>query len=163
MDIAVKNFKIGVAAIIACYLAFIFYLLTLFFSIEVFGKDNMLYSFILAGFLAAFVLASGILFLVSLVVNIRMSKTAHRISKGLILTLIGIPPIVLCYLAFAVKALTEWWLPFGMKWKVFHLAGRTDEYITAHIYKTLKEHAFKNKWCYCKKNIVLCSVICYVR
>ena len=107
MDISVKNFKIGVATIIACYLSFIFYILTLFFSIEVFGKDNMLYSFILAGFLAAFVLAAGTLFLVSLVFNIRQSKAAHKLSKGLILTLIGIPPIALCYLAFAVKALTE--------------------------------------------------------
>jgi nitric oxide reductase large subunit len=107
MDIALKNFKIGVAAIIACYFAFAFYILTLFFSIEVFGKDNMLYSYILAGFLAAFVLAAGILFLVSLVFNIRQSKAAHKLSKGLTLTLIGIPPIALCYLAFAIKALTE--------------------------------------------------------
>jgi hypothetical protein len=107
MDVALKNFKIGVATIISCYLAFIFYLLTLFLSIEVFGKDNMLYSYILVGSLAAFVLAAGILFLVSLVFNVRQSKAAHKISKGLVLTLIGIPPIVLCYLAFAVKALTE--------------------------------------------------------
>jgi hypothetical protein len=107
MDIALKNFKIGLASIIMCYLSFVFYILTLFFSIEVFGKDNMLYSFILAGFLAAFVLAAGILFLISLVFNIRQSKAAQKLSSGLILTLIGIPPIALCYLAFAIKALTE--------------------------------------------------------
>jgi hypothetical protein len=107
MDISVKNFRIGLATIIACYLSFIFYILTLFFSIEVFGKDNMLYSYILVGFLAVFVLASGILFLVSLVFNIRQTKAAHKLSRGLILTLIGIPPIALCYLAFAIKALTE--------------------------------------------------------
>jgi hypothetical protein len=107
MDISVKNFKIGLATIIACYLSFIFYILMLFFSIEVFGKDNMLYSFILAGFLAAFVLASGILFLISLVFNIRQSKAEHKASKGLILTLISIPPIVLCFMAFTIKALTE--------------------------------------------------------
>ena len=107
MNAAEKNFKIGLASIICCYFSFIFYILTLFLSIEVFGKDNMLYSYILAGSLAAFVLAAGILFLVSLVFNIRMSKAGHRLSKGLILTLIGIPPIALCYLAFAVKALTE--------------------------------------------------------
>jgi hypothetical protein len=107
MDISVKNFKIGLATIIACYLAFIFYILTLFLSIEVFGKDNMAYNYILAGFLAVFVLAAGILFLVSMVLNIRQSKAAHKLSKGLTLTLIGIPPIALCYLAFAVKALTE--------------------------------------------------------
>jgi hypothetical protein len=107
MDVALKNFKIGVATIISCYLAFIFYLLTLFLSIEVFGKDNMLYSYILAGSLAVFVLAAGILFLVSLVFNVRQSKASHKISKGLVLTLIGIPPIALCYLAFAVKVLTE--------------------------------------------------------
>ena len=107
MDISVKNYKIGLATIIACYFAFAFYILTLFLSIEVFGRDNMLYSYILAGFLAAFVLAAGILFLVSLVFNIRQSKVAHKLSRGLILTLIGIPPIALCYLAFAAKALTE--------------------------------------------------------
>jgi hypothetical protein len=107
MDISVKNFRIGLATIIACYLSFIFYILTLFLSIEVFGKDNMLYSFIIAGFLVVFVLAAGILFLVSLIFNIRQSKAAHKISKGLVLTLIGIPPIALCYLAFAIKALTE--------------------------------------------------------
>jgi hypothetical protein len=107
MDIAVKNYKIGVATIIACYLSFIFYILTLFLSIEVFGKDNMVYNYILVGFLVAFVIAAGILFLVSLVFNIRQSKEAHKLSKGLILTLTGIPPIALCYLAFAIKALTE--------------------------------------------------------
>jgi hypothetical protein len=107
MNSEVKNFKMGFASIICCYLAFVFYILTLFLSIEVFGKDNMLYSYILAGFLAAFVLAAGVLFLVSLIFNIRQSKTAHKLSRGLILTLISIPPIVLCFLAFAVKALTE--------------------------------------------------------
>ncbi len=107
MDTGVKNFKIGLATIIACYLAFIFYILVLFLSIEIFGKDNMVYSYILVGFLLAFVLAAGILFLVSLILNIRQTKAAHKISKGLILTLISIPPIALCYLAFAVKALTE--------------------------------------------------------
>ena len=107
MDTGVKNFKIGLATIIACYLAFIFYILTLFLSIEIFGKDNMVYTYILVGFLVAFVLAAGILFLVSLILNIRQTQAAHKISKGLVLTLIGIPPIALCYLAFAVKALTE--------------------------------------------------------
>ena len=107
MDTRVKNFKIGLATIIACYLAFIFYILVLFLSIEIFGKDNVVYSYILVGFLLAFVLAAGILFLVSLILNIRQTKAARKISKGLILTLISIPPIALCYLAFAVKALTE--------------------------------------------------------
>ena len=107
MDTGVKNFKMGFATIIACYLAFIFYILVLFLSIEIFGKDNMLYSYILAGFLVAFVLAAGILFLVSLIRNISQTKAAHKISKGLTLTLISIPPITLCYLAFIVKALTE--------------------------------------------------------
>jgi hypothetical protein len=107
MDTGVKNFKMGFATIIACYLAFIFYILTLFLSIEIFGKANMVYSYILVGFLVAFVLAAGILFLVSLILNISQAKVANKISKGLILTLISIPPIALCYLAFAVKALTE--------------------------------------------------------
>ena len=107
MDITVKNFKIGLATLIACYLAFIFYILVLFLSIEIFGKDNMVYTYILVGFLVVFVLAAGILFLVSLIRNISQTKAAHKISKGLILTLISIPPTALCYLAFAAKALTE--------------------------------------------------------
>ena len=107
MDTGVKNFKMGFATIIACYLAFIFYILVLFLSIEIFGKDNMVYTYILAGFLVAFVLAAGILFLISLTLNIKETKAIHKISKGLILTLISIPPIALCYLAFIVKALTE--------------------------------------------------------
>jgi hypothetical protein len=82
MDIAVKNFKIGLATIIACYLAFIFYILTLFLSIEIFGKDNMVYSYILVGFLVAFVLVAGILFLVSLILNISQSKAAHKSPKA---------------------------------------------------------------------------------
>jgi len=106
-DTGVKKFKMGLATIITCYLAFIFYILVLFLSIEIFGKDNMVYTYILVGFLVAFVLAAGILFLVSLILNIRQTKAAHKISKGLILTLISIPPIALCYLAFAAKALTE--------------------------------------------------------
>lgn len=107
MDTILKNFKIGIATIIACYFAFIFYILTLFLSIEVFEKSNMVSSYILVGFLGAIVLAAGILFLVSLILNIKESKAAHKISKGLTLTLISIPPIALCYLAFTVKALTE--------------------------------------------------------
>jgi len=107
MDTAVKNFKIGVTTMITCYLAFIFYIITLFLSIEIFGKDNILYTYILAGFLGVFVLAAGILFLISLILNIKETKAAHKISKGLTLTLISIPPVLLCYLAFAVKALTE--------------------------------------------------------
>jgi hypothetical protein len=107
MDISIKNFKIGIATIVSCYLAFIFYILTLFLSIEVFGKGNMAYNYILAGFLVAFVLAAGILFLISLIFNIKESKIAHKLSRGLILTLISIPPIALCFLAFIIKALTE--------------------------------------------------------
>ncbi|MCL5072750.1 MAG: hypothetical protein M1308_17930 [Actinobacteria bacterium] len=107
MDIAVKNFKIGLATIIACYFTFIFYILTLFLSIEVFGKSSMVSSYILVGFLGTFVLAAGILFLISLILNISQTRAAHKISRGLILTLVSIPPIALCYLAFTVKALTE--------------------------------------------------------
>jgi hypothetical protein len=107
MDIEIKNFKTGVATIVTCYAAFIFYILTLFLSIEIFGKDNMVYNYILAGFLVAFVFAAGIIFLISLVLNIKQSRITHKISKGLTLTLISIPPIALCFLAFTVKAFTE--------------------------------------------------------
>lgn len=107
MDIKIKNFNIGIAAIVTCYTAFIFYILTLFLSIEIFGKDNMVYNYILSGFLVAFVLAAGIIFLISLILNIKQARVTHKISRGLILTLISIPPILLCFLAFIVKASTE--------------------------------------------------------
>jgi hypothetical protein len=57
--------------------------------------------------LASFVLGSGILFLVSLISNIKQSRSVHRVSKGLKFTLISIPPIALCYLALFIKAFTE--------------------------------------------------------
>jgi len=107
MDTKVKNLKIGIATIVTCYLAFIFYLLTLFLTIEIFGKNNMVYSYVLVGFLVAFILAAGVIFLISLILNINQTKADHKISRGLRLTLISIPPIMLCFLAFAVKAMTE--------------------------------------------------------
>ncbi len=107
MDTGVKNFKIGLATIIACYLAFIFYILVLFLSIEIFGKDNMVYTYILAGFLVAFVLAAGILFLVSLILNIRQTKAAQKILQRLNPHSYRHSADCVVLLAFAVKALTE--------------------------------------------------------
>lgn len=61
----------------------------------------------MAGFLLLFVLASEIFFLVSIIFNIKKAQADHKMTKGLILTLTGMPPIVLVYLALLIKALTE--------------------------------------------------------
>lgn len=107
MDISKRNHKLGLATIICCYIALVFYILTLFISIEIFGKDNMVYSYILIGFFLAFLLIAGILFLISLILNINQTVTEHKVSKGLTLTLISIPPIAACFLVLTIKALSE--------------------------------------------------------
>ncbi|MCL6086791.1 MAG: hypothetical protein M1475_00095 [Actinobacteria bacterium] len=107
MELKVKNYKLGLATIITGYFAFAFYIFILFLSIEIIKNNVMTYSYIIIGSLLVVVLAAGILFLISLISNIKETKAMHKISKGMMLTLIAIPPIVLCYLALAVKALTE--------------------------------------------------------
>jgi len=107
MNVSVRNNRIGLATIICCYVALIFYILTLFISIEVFGKDNIVQSYILTGFFLAFLFTSGILFLISLILNISQAITEHKVSKGFTFTLISIPPIFACFLVLTVKALTE--------------------------------------------------------
>lgn len=62
---------------------------------------------IYVSFLLLFVLASGIFFIISIIFNIKKAKTNHKMTKGLILTLTGMPPIVLVYVALLIKALTE--------------------------------------------------------
>jgi len=52
-------------------------------------------------------LGLAVLFVISLVFNIKETKIIHHLSKGLKFTFISIPPITFCYLAFTVKALTE--------------------------------------------------------
>jgi hypothetical protein len=101
------NFKLGIITVILGYFTFAFYLITIFAAINFMKADLMIYSYVMAGFLLLFVLASGIFFLVSIIFNIKKAQTDHKMTKGLILTLTGMPPIVLVYLALLIKVLTE--------------------------------------------------------
>jgi hypothetical protein len=64
-------------------------------------------SYTAVAFFGLLLAASGILFLISLINNIRKSRGNRRLSKGLVFTIIGFPPIAFCCTAILVKALTE--------------------------------------------------------
>jgi purine-cytosine permease-like protein len=52
-------------------------------------------------------LGLAVLFVISLIFNIKETKIINHLSKGLKFTFISIPPIAFCYFAIMVKALTE--------------------------------------------------------
>ncbi len=102
-----RNFKLGIAVAAAGYFTFAFYILTIFSGIRFMQNGAVVFAYAMVALLAALVLASGVLFLLSLIANIKQTRSAHRVSRGLLFTFIGIPPIALCYLALFIKALTE--------------------------------------------------------
>lgn len=63
--------------------------------------------YLLTGFLASLILSSGIIFIISLIKNIKESKKIKTMSKGLKYTLISIAPVFICYGTVMIKALTE--------------------------------------------------------
>ncbi len=104
MDTAKRNKNLGLVVLITGYLTLIFWLLVIFLSVEIgIGWE----SYTAVGFFGLLLVASGIIFLLSLIFNITESKENKHISRGLVLTIISIPPIAFCYLAILVKALTE--------------------------------------------------------
>ena len=104
MDTAKRNKNLGLTVLITGYLTLIFWLLGIFLSIEIgIGWE----SYTAVGFFGLLLAASGIIFLLSLIFNIIESRENKRISKGMVFTIISIPPIAFCYLAILVKALTE--------------------------------------------------------
>ncbi|MCK5567544.1 MAG: hypothetical protein KAI62_06495 [Actinomycetia bacterium] len=104
MEIRKRNFNLGLAVLILGYLTLISWALGIFMSVEM---GMRVLSYVAIGFFGFFLLSSGILFIMSLVFNVRESKLTHQVSKGLKFTLISIPPIAFCYLAITAKALTE--------------------------------------------------------
>ena len=103
-DISRRNKNLGVAVLIVGYLAFIFWLLGVLTGVEMgIGWE----SYVVLSFFAVLLAASGVLFLVSLILNIIESKESSHMSRGMILTLISLPPVIFCYLAILIKALTE--------------------------------------------------------
>lgn len=104
MDKAKRNKNLGLACLITGYLTLIFWLLAILLSVGIgLGWE----SYMVLGFFVLLLAASGILFLLSLIFNIVESRKSSRISKGMIFTLISFPPVIFCYLAIIVKALTE--------------------------------------------------------
>jgi len=104
MDTAKRNKNLGLVVLIIGYLTLIFWLLGIFLSVEIgIGWE----SYTAVGFFGLLLIASGIIFLLSLIFNIIESRENKHISRGLVFTMIGTPPIAFCYLAILVKALTE--------------------------------------------------------
>jgi hypothetical protein len=104
MDTIKKNYNLGLSVLIAGYITLASWVLGIFISIEM-GIGWQSYTAV--GFFALLLVASGILFLISLIYNIQESRENKRLSRGLVFTLISFPPIVFCYTAILVKALTE--------------------------------------------------------
>ena len=104
IDLSKRNKNLGLAVLIGGYLTLAFWLLTILLSVEIgLGWE----SYIAMGFFGLLMVASGILFLLSLIFNIIESRENKRISRGLIFTIISFPPIAFSYLAIFIKALTE--------------------------------------------------------
>ena len=102
-----RNFRLGISAIVLGYFTFIFYILTIYGGSRFMQQGMELYAYIMVGVFFMLTLASGILLLISLVLNIRQSRTFGKITKGLILAFISIPPVVLCYAGLFLKAISE--------------------------------------------------------
>lgn len=104
MEIIKRNYNLGLTALIVGYLTVISWALAIFTGIEI-GINIISYTVI--GSFGFLLLSSGVLFITSLVFNIKEARISHRLTSGLKFTLISIPPIAFCYLAIIVKALTE--------------------------------------------------------
>ena len=104
MGLAKRNNNLGLAVLVIGYLTLIFWALGIFISVEIgIGWE----SYTAVGLFGLLLIASGIVFLISLIFNIKESRENNRMSRGLILTIVSFPPIAFCYLAIFVKALTE--------------------------------------------------------
>ncbi len=104
MENTKKNSNLGLSVLIAGYITLICWALGIFLSVEV-GIGWQSYTAV--GFFGLFLVASGILFLISFIYNIQESREDRRLSKGLVFTMLSFPPIAFCYTAILVKALTE--------------------------------------------------------
>jgi hypothetical protein len=101
-----RNFRLGISAIVLGYFTFIFYILTIYGGSRFMQQGMELYAYVMAGAFFMLTLASGILLMICLVLNIRQSRAFGKITKGLILTLISMPPVVLCYAGLFLKAIS---------------------------------------------------------
>jgi len=104
MELVRRNYNLGLAVLIVGYLTAVSWVFSIFTGVE---TGINIISYMIVGIFGFLLLSSGVLFLTSLVFNIKESRIAHRLTSGLKFTLISIPPIAFCYLAIIVKALTE--------------------------------------------------------
>ena len=103
-----RNLTLGKLVLIISYATLAFYPLAIFIGAKLHGMGIVGGSmYLISGFLAFMILVSGVLFLISLIFNIRQSRKINHLSNGLKLTLISIAPILLCYTGIFIKALTE--------------------------------------------------------
>lgn len=103
-----KNLILGKLVLIISYFTLALYPAAIFFGAKlhkmgIYGKSI----YLISGFLSVMILVSGILFLVSLFLNIQESRKINHISSGLKLTFISIAPVLLCYAAIIIKVLSE--------------------------------------------------------
>jgi hypothetical protein len=99
-----KNYNLGLSVLIAGYATLLCWIMGIFLGVKL-GIGWPGYTAV--GFFILFLIASGILFLISLIYNIQDSRKDRHLSSGLIFTIISFPPIMFCYTAVLVKALTE--------------------------------------------------------
>ncbi len=104
MDKTKKNSNLGLAVLVIGYLTLIAWALGIFISVEI-GIGWQSYTAV--GLFGLFFIASGIVFLISLIFNIKESRENNHMSRGLIHTIISFPPIAFCYLTILIRALTE--------------------------------------------------------
>jgi hypothetical protein len=108
MKIFKSNLLLGKLVLIISLITLGFFPLVIFIGAKLHSLGVRPQStYLLTGFLALLILVSGILFIISLILNIRESKKLNAISKGLKFTLISIAPVFLCFGTVMVKALTE--------------------------------------------------------
>lgn len=104
IDTVKRNKNLGLSVLIIGYLTLLSWVLGIFLGVEI-GIGPISYTVI--GIFGLLLIASGIVFLISLILNVVQSRENKRISMGLVLTIISFPPIAFCCLAILVKALTE--------------------------------------------------------
>jgi nitrate reductase gamma subunit len=106
-EISKRNFKLGLSIIIVGFFTLILYPATIFIMIKLHSTILDPRGFAVAGFLGFMILVSGVLYLFSLILNIKESRSVSKLTNGMKLTLISTVPVVLCYTGIIIKALTE--------------------------------------------------------
>jgi hypothetical protein len=103
-----NNLLFGKLVLIISFMTMGFFPLAIFIGAKMHAAGIRIGSiYFITGFLAILILVSGVLFIISLILNINESKKIKTISRGLKYTLISIAPVFLCYSAVIIKALTE--------------------------------------------------------